>query len=153
MINDKFSFKVTKEPDKTIVQLDGAIDEDTVFDELHHLDSPVIFDFKNVTSINSCGIRTWVNFLKDLGTKKVFYMQCPPLIVRQMNMVPSFMGNATVLSVFVPYVCDKCESEKLVKVGSEQFKSNLEDAMKCDQCNEGDMELDGHPQQYFAFAK
>lgn len=151
--NEKFRYEVTQGQHGNVVFLYGVIDEDTVFDELKAVDGPLVFNFRNVASINSCGIRTWVNFLKELEGKTIYYEECPPLIVRQMNMVPSFMGNAQVLSVFVPYVCDNCETEDFALVQGEQLKQPLQEAFPCNHCGQGEMELDGHPQQYLAFSK
>ena len=117
---------------------------------------PMVINFKGITSINSCGIRTWVNFLKDLQGTEITYEECPPLIVRQMNMVPSFLGHAKVSSIFVPYVCESCEAEKMILVTADKFGNGnptIPESMKCESCKTGEMELDGNPKQYFAFAK
>lgn len=151
--NEKFTFQVVKNGDRNCVLLQGQIDEDTSFEDLTGVESPIVFNFKNLTAISSIGIRSWVNFLKDLAGKEIYYEECPPLIVRQMNMVPSFIGNAKVLSVFVPYVCEKCEQEKLVLIGEAQLGKNVTESFPCESCKQGSMEIDGHPQQYFAFAK
>jgi hypothetical protein len=151
--DDKFNFKVVKNGDRNCVLLQGQIDEDTSFEELVGVESPIVFNFKNLTGISSIGIRSWVNFLKELSGKDISYEECPPLVVRQMNMVPSFIGSAKVLSVFVPYVCEKCEQEKLVLLNESQFGMKVTEAFPCEACKQGEMEIDGHPQQYFAFAK
>jgi hypothetical protein len=154
--NEKFKFEATSSTGRKVVMLRGVIDEDTDFEPIKKLGSPLVFNFKGVTSINSCGIRTWVNFLKELGKTEISYEECPPLIVRQLNMVPSFLGTARVLSVFVPYVCDNCETEKLMPVAADKFAKgtiNVPEAFTCDNCKKGEMELDGQREQYFAFAK
>lgn len=153
MINEKFKYEIGEGNLGNTVFLHGNIDEDTVFDDLKGVDSPMVFNFRNVASINSCGIRNWVNFLKELEGRQIVYEECPPLIVRQMNMVPSFMGTAEVASVFVPYVCDNCDSEQFVLVQGDALKNPLQETFQCTSCNQGEMELDGHPQQYLAFTK
>lgn len=150
---EKFRLQIAKSEGKNVVFLHGVIDEDTVFDEIQKLEGPIILNFKDVTSVNSCGIRNWVNFLKSLSGSQIYYQECPPLIVRQMNMVPSFVGHAHVLSVFAPYICDNCEQEKLVLIGEDLFDKEMEESFPCTACNQGAMELDGHPKQYMAFAK
>jgi len=154
--NEKFRFDTSNKDGRKVVVMRGVIDEDTDFEALKKVGAPLIFNWKGVTSINSCGIRTWVNFLKELGKAEIAYEECPPLIVRQLNMVPSFMGPAKVLSVFVPYVCDECETEKLVAVTADKFAKGgaaVQEAITCDKCKKGEMELDGQREQYFAFAK
>ena len=151
--NEKFKFEPAVKDGRKVVVLKGVIDEDTNFEGIKKLGNPLVFNFRHLAAINSCGIRTWVNFLKELGHVQIAYEECPPLVVRQMNMVPSFVGHATVTSVFVPYVCESCEKEKLVLVGSNDFAKVPETAGTCASCENGEMELDGHPQQYFAFAR
>ncbi len=151
--NEKFTFELVKNDGRNCVLLQGQIDEDTSLEDLLEIDSPIVFNFKNLSGISSIGIRSWVNFLKELGSKEIYYEECSPLIVRQMNMVPSFLGNSKVLSVFVPYVCEQCETEKLVLVMENQFGKNIKESFPCEACKQGEMELDGHPQQYFAFTK
>lgn len=151
--NEKFSFQVVKSGEHNVVLLQGQIDEDTSFEGIKEVAAPLVFNFKNLTGISSIGIRTWVNFLKELSGKEMYFEECSPLVVRQMNMVPSFLGSATVKSVFVPYVCENCEKEKLVLVKQDQFGKNVTESFPCESCKQGEMELDGHPQQYFAFAK
>jgi hypothetical protein len=150
--NEKFKFEQTIKGDRKVIALKGVIDEDTNFDALSQLSGAVTFNFKGVTSINSLGIRSWVNLLKELASAEVSYEACPPLIVRQMNMVPSFLGKGKVLSVFVPYICESCETEALALAEAAQF-SNLAKKFPCESCKKGEMEFDGHPEQYFAFLK
>lgn len=154
--NEKFKFEMANQNGKKVVRLKGIIDEDTDFEPIKKFGLPLAFNFKEVTAINSIGIRTWVNFVKELGTSGISYEECPPLIVRQMNMVPSFVGGAQVASVYAPYVCEECDKEKLVAVTADKFgggNPQIPESFKCEFCGKGDMELDGHPQQYFAFAK
>lgn len=152
---DKFHFEMKPRGDKKVIHLAGVIDEDTSFEDIKKLGGPFVFNFKNLENVNSLGIRTWVNFLKELGKVQIVYEECPPLVVRQMNMVPSFLGGAQVLSVFVPYVCDACDTEKLVLMQGEQLAdiSSIPEVFKCETCKKGEMELDGHPDQYFAFLR
>ena len=153
--NEKFYLEHRTRENQNIFLLRGTIDEDTTFDEIAKYQGPYVFNFKEITSINSCGVRSWVNFIKSLGKQSVAYEECPPVIVRQMNMVPSFVGPANVLSVYVPYVCDGCDTEKTVLVNRSQFSGKLQIASSfpCDSCKKNEMVVDGQPDQYFAFLK
>jgi len=153
--NEKFKMDQTVTDDIRTIMMRGIIDEDTSFDPIGHTEGEIIINFKGVTAINSCGVRNWVNLIKSMSERDIFYEECPPLIVRQMNMVPSFVSHAQVISVFAAYVCDKCDDEKLILINHKAFKNsaNIPEAMPCDSCEEGEMEFDGLPQQYFAFAK
>jgi anti-anti-sigma regulatory factor len=153
MINDRFKIDIATEDGVQKVFLRGNIDEDADFESIKKITGTIVINFKDVKSINSCGIRTWVNFLKDISGRQVVYEECPPIIVRQMNMVPSFLGTAKVTSVYVPYVSDETDEEKLVLFSADKFTAagfTLPDTIEGD---DGEMELDGNPQQYFAFSK
>ena len=154
--DEKFKVEQVMLGNLQVVLLNGVIDEDTDLSALNKMQGPLTFNFKGVTSINSCGVRNWVNFIKAIEGREISYEECPPLIVRQMNMVPSFTGQAQVRSVFVNYVCDKCEKEKWVLISSDEFKTgakNIKETLPCDCNGKGEMEFDGHPKQYFAFSK
>lgn len=150
--HDKFKFEQLIKGDTKVVMLTGVIDEDTDFTPLSKMGESLTINFKGVDSINSLGVRAWVNFLKSMGDKEIIFEECPPIIVRQMNMIPSFTRGATVQSVYVPYVCDSCDTESLVLVESSEF-SNVAETATCEHCNKGEMEFDGTPEQYFAFSK
>lgn len=156
MQNDKFTIeKITKEG-KTQICLKGVIDEDTDFTDIKKEQGPIHLNLSGITGINSLGIRMWVNFWRELSSTPVFYIECPPVIVRQMSMIPSFSGHAQVLSVYAPYVCNDCETEQLVLISSEQLMSNppqIPETLTCNQCKVGEMELDGSPRQYFSFKR
>ena len=155
MLDDKFKFELVKKDGTNFVFLNGIIDEDTKFDKLKEIESPLVLNFKDVTSINSLGVRNWVNLMKEMQEKQIFYAEATPLIVRQLNMIPSFLGNAKVLSAYAMYVCDNCEHEKLVMLNGDEFESageKLEQLVQCDSCGKEEMELDGDADQYFAFA-
>ena len=156
LINDQFNYEVVETEGRTLVNLFGIIDEDSEFTPLLKFkNSTLIFNFRGVTSVNSCGIRSWVNFLKLLSENPVEFIECPPVIVKQINMVPSFLGKASPISVFVPYVCDNCEFEKNQLVLVKDYKSGvpLPEKMHCEKCNSLEMEINGNVKQYFAFAK
>jgi len=151
-VNDKFRFEQVIKGDSKIVMLRGSIDEDTDFGPIGKLGDSLTFNFKGIDSINSLGVRAWVNFVKSMSDKEIFFEECPTIIVRQMNMIPSFLSGAKVLSVYVPYVCDSCDTENLVLVQNDQFEAVPETAA-CENCKKGEMEFDGQPEQYFAFTK
>ena len=156
MNEDKFTIQEKSIENQTVFFLQGLIDEDTDFSPLEKHSGPLHLNLSQVTGINSLGIRAWVNFWKQMGGKEIFYLECPPLIVRQMNMIPSFSGNAKVLSVFVPYVCDECEAEelKIIPCGESQWKlDEVSETVPCSQCVQGTMEADGGLKQYFSFKR
>jgi anti-anti-sigma regulatory factor len=153
MINDRFKIDIETANGQQKVFLRGNVDEDADFEAIKKIAGTITINFRDVKSINSCGIRSWVNFLKDIAGRQVVYEECPPIIVRQMNMVPSFLGAAKVVSVYVPYVSDETDEEKLILFTAEKFTSSGFSVPETIKEESGELELDGNPQQYFAFTK
>src|SRR5215470_6059192 len=120
------SWHIQSRPGTTFVEFFGEIDENVDFTELRHrLKGPMVFDLARVRRINSCGVREWVNFVRDLGRiveppAPLTFVACSPAIVTQLNMIYNFRGQATVQSFLAPYVCSSCETEeeKLLDVGA-----------------------------------
>ena len=153
---EKYKFEAVTNENRKIIYISGTIDEDTNFNPLLDFGKTLILNLSKIASINSCGIRNWVNFFKDLNNTQVIYEECTPLLVRQMNMIPSFLGKAHVASVFVPYLCATCEEEKIILVKEDKFNGGnikIEETLVCEKCQKGEMEFDGKPKQYFAFTK
>ncbi|MBX9768852.1 MAG: hypothetical protein K2X47_16385 [Bdellovibrionales bacterium] len=151
--------KVKKEPKGTSMyfELRGQIDEDVSFADLTADGaSQVILDLEGVTSVNSCGIREWVKWLKSFpaGTKCV-YVNCPKLVVDQMNMVAGFFPKgSTVESFYVPYYCESCSNETLIPfTNGKDFTGKAvtaPESVKCASCGQ-DAEIDVIEAKYFKF--
>jgi len=151
---DKFKSELTLKGDTLSIKLSGHINEDTLFPVPSIKQGNLVFNFSEVTYINSLGIRSWVNYLKNLGNFAVALEECPPQIVRQMIMTPSFAQNAKVLSIYVPYSCDDCNSKKTVLVERAEWEKTgkqISEKLHCDKCNENSLEMDGDSEQYVAF--
>ena len=108
--------EVTKKEDgdSNIFSFKGDIDEDANFTE-HSLKSlnKAVFDLEEVTAINSCGIREWINWLKTSPDTKLVFRNCPKIIVDQFNMVAGFFPmNGEIESFYVPYYCETSGSKK-----------------------------------------
>jgi hypothetical protein len=149
------SWRIKERPGFTTVEFTGEIDENADFGELRRrLKGPVVFHLAEVRRINSCGVREWVNFVRDLpGVTELTFTHCSPAIVTQLNMIYNFRGAAKVRSFYAPYVCDQCghEDEKLLDVQN-QFPSGPHKVpdYACEQCG-APMEFDDLPERYLSF--
>jgi DNA-directed RNA polymerase subunit RPC12/RpoP len=140
--------------DELHVELVGAIDEDTDFKELAGLEQKtMIFDFKQVNMINSCGIREWIRFVESIpGSTKLIYDNCPQIIIEQINMVHGFFRKgAEIRSFYAPYFCESCNKESKIHLKTEQIKNRKAPKVECPNCGSDDMEFDAIEAQYFAF--
>jgi len=149
------SWRIKERPGFTTVEFTGEIDENADFGELRRrLKGPVVFHLAEVRRINSCGVREWVNFVRDLpGVTELTFTHCSPAIVTQLNMIYNFRGTAKVRSFYAPYVCDQCgnEDEKLLDVQN-QFPTGPGKVpeFSCEQCG-AVMEFDDLPERYLSF--
>jgi hypothetical protein len=148
------SWRIKERPGLTTVEFVGEIDENADFAELRRkLRGPVAFQLAEVRRINSCGVREWVNFVRDLPhVSDLTFSHCSPAIVTQLNMIYNFRGHAKIRSFFAPYVCDACglEEEKLIDVASQAQAGGQLPAFGCSSCGAA-MEFDDLPERYLSF--
>jgi hypothetical protein len=167
------SWRIKERPGQTHVELFGEIDENADFAELRRrLKGVVVFHLAEVRRINSCGVREWVNFVRELGQSRadpddpddqesrvteLVLTHCSPAIVTQLNMIYNFRGQAKVRSFLAPYVCRACDHEEDVLLdvethfaGAGPVRSRRPPELTCEKCS-GKLELDDLPERYFSF--
>ncbi len=116
----------------------------------------VVFNFKNVSTVNSCGVRSWINFMRELqkDQQTIVFEECVPEIVMQINMIPSFKGKAFIKSVYGSLICDACgHDEKMLFESGKNLPSSIDQGiaeMACQQCK-APMQLEEVEEEYFAF--
>jgi hypothetical protein len=143
---------------RLVVQLRGEINENADFAELgRQLQGDVTLFLDGITRINSCGVREWVNFMRDLSLPSLVFAKCSPPVVMQLNAIYNFRGAARVESFMAPYVCETCHVDeyKLLEV-AEHFPDRGAGqavhvpAFRCARCR-GVMTFDELPERYLAF--
>ena len=136
----------------TRVALSGEIDEHADFAPLRErLQGDVELDLGEIRRINSCGVREWVNFVRDLpAARRLTFTACSTAVVTQLNMIYNFRGPARIRSFHAPYVCDACghDDDLLVEVG-EGGRVELP-APSCPRCG-AEMQFDDLPERYLSF--
>ena len=150
------SWRIRERPGMTTVEFVGEIDENADFADLRRrLRGPVAFMLGEVRRINSCGVREWVNFVRDLPhVTELTFSHCSPAIVTQLNMIYNFRGRAKIRSFCAPYVCDACgrEEEQLIDVPSQAGAAGRPSlpTFACPDCG-ATMEFDDLPERYLSF--
>ncbi len=151
------SLQISQNNGWEFVQYFGPINEEAevhLTQLLSKLGSKVVFNFKNVEYVNSCGVRAWINFMRELEKgRQVIFDECTPEIVMQVNMIPSFKSSASINSVYGSYKCDGCGSQKqvLFETGKNLPTSGNYPEIKCEQC-QAMMEMEEMEDEFFAFA-
>ncbi|WP_428267836.1 hypothetical protein [Haliangium sp.] len=154
------SWRLEEQAAGIMVEFFGEIDENVDFSALRRqLEGSVTFHLGAIRRINSCGVREWVNFVRDLPrVTSLTFTHCSPAIVTQLNMIYNFRGNADIESFYAPYVCDNCNAEvdKLLEVEA-QFPRNGQGravhempSFTCQRCQQP-MEFDDLPERYLSF--
>lgn len=153
----KFELKIDKNEDAAKIAIAGIIDEDVDF-SAYNLSgvNQLEFDLNGIKSINSCGIREWIKWLGTNSKAKMTYLNCPKIIVDQINMVDGFLPeNGKVLSFYVPYYNDENGSEKniLFRYGKEFDETGVTVPETVTDESGLAMEMDIIESKYFKFLK
>lgn len=160
MSGKKFSLAASTTEDVTFLKVRGVVDEDnTLGSSLKRIEGrTVIIDLSEVTRINSCGVRDWVNWLSELDARgtRIILVKCSPCIVNQVNLVNNFVGNGLVKSFYAPYYCARCDVEELVLLQVEAFAEMAQPVapgVRGQRCTHADCQMifDDIEAAYFAF--
>lgn len=153
----KLELRVEKTGNSVKCILVGDINEDVLFDmNVFSGVSRVDIDLKNVSGINSCGIREWVKWMQAAKATPLYFFECPKVFIDQVNMVDGFLPpNGKIMSFYVPYFCEESESEKIVlyTFGKEYDDSGLRPPREVKDDRGMMMEMDVIAAKYFKFLK
>lgn len=137
-----------------VFYLKGVINEFAKFTPLFEFEgSEMVLNLKDVTRINSTGVREWINALEKVDRSiEMYFEECPPIVVYQMTMIPNFTSRVKVKSVYAPYYCTECDNQEEILIDLRDF--NLEEKGlpegKCKECGH-DLEFDDDEESYFYF--
>ncbi len=125
-----------------VFYLSGILNEYADFSMLLRQQAPLKLNMREVSRLNSIGIRNLLKFLADWGPKPFEYQECPSEFIDQVNMIPALLGpkgHGTIATLFVPYECTGCDNEAEVLCKLSEFstvKTGGEPAVrKCPKCN------------------
>jgi len=151
-MSDVFRIDVSTERGRTRVTVSGVIDEHADLTAVEQVTGKVIeIDFAGVRRINSFGVRLWLNAMKKLQAPgvRIGFRGCPSVVVDQINMVHGFLGDAEVISIMVPRLCEACDrtADQPVEVASARAAGGVIPEFPCPGCGEP-MELDDVEHRY-----
>lgn len=137
------------------ITIGGVIDEQSDFKDLFSgLKDSVTIDMNTVEMINSCGVREWLQAIKEIPkATEVHYENCPPRIVEQINYISNFLGHGDILSFYAPYYCPKEKKDVNVLLTPADIKINdMPEApkQKCPDCKTP-LEFEDVEEEYFSF--
>jgi len=134
--------------DAALVRVAGTIDEHFPgFGDLAGA-SAVVIDVSAVEFMTSFGVARWIKSMAALPPSMYerYLAGCPPIFVEQLNMILNFDGGAKILSVKIPYTCNKCGAEidelvDVVAAGPQLAEGNLPEK-RCPRCSVGKLAVD-----------
>jgi len=153
--NDESGFSVERQElrDRTTLNLFGVIDEFADLSFFGKIHGKTYVDLSGIRRINSFGVRIWVDAVRQVseGTE-LYFINCSPPMVEQINMVQHFLGAGVMDSFQAPMICEACEQEVVVTERVEDIRNrdgHLAEHV-CPTCGTP-MVLDDLPDQYLAF--
>jgi hypothetical protein len=155
VVMSKKVIEITNEGSNYKVCLSGFLDEEVNFSECF-CESPqqIEVDFSKLKSINSCGIRGWILWLRQYSNCKIIYINCPKIIIDQINMVDGFLPkNVVINSFYVPYYSEISDSKKdiLFTYGKEFSENKVTPPNEIVDELGNPMEMDVLVKKYFKF--
>ncbi len=148
------TFKIEKilVPNMTTLIFSGSLNEDFVQSDIEiPQDILVRLNLKDLISINSCGVRDLINFLRRFpDSTKVEFEHCPAFFIQQVNMVGGILNKMrTIRSFYVPYV--EIETEEEISEFFETENLKIEDIPKILIKEGQSFEFDGPFDKFFRF--
>lgn len=154
-MSEKIKFDVQNNGNVSTVLIQGAIDEDFTTSFLQDVTGEsIVFDFQNLTLINSCGIREWIRLIENLNGKQITYSKCPKILIDQVNMVEGFFPDYCKIDTFyAPYYSEDKDEEVDVLLNVSEVGDDLKAPSRKDESSQEELEFDDIEAQYFAFIK
>jgi hypothetical protein len=142
-------------PGWTYLALSGALDRAPAPPRAR-LAPLVLVDLEGVGRVTSSGARELATWVEQLGgsSRNVVLVDCPPPVVALLNLIRSFLGTATVLSIRAPYYCEQCGAERALSIPVEALVGKDVPEAPPLLCEEDGATLvfDDIEKSYFAFA-
>ncbi len=156
----EMTYTIERKGEWDIVRLDGHISEASEFhfnEILSHIGSKCVLNLRGAVSINSSGIRSWINFIESASnSREVVLEELMPAMTAHLNVIPIFAGKAKVKSVYGHFVCGECKNKqlKLFEKGRNlPTPPNFTvETTKCSKCG-NKMEMEDFEEEYFSWVE
>lgn len=141
-----------------LVQLIGAVDDDANLEQaIGALPAPP-FELHvhcgQINRINSVGVKGWIKYFQGIQARQIplFFWDCSPPIVQQMNLVFNFLCGGKPVSVQASFSCESCDHIFLQTLQvAALYQSGFEvPDQKCPKCAAA-ASFDDLPKMYFKF--
>jgi hypothetical protein len=115
-----------------------------------------VIRLRDVDWVNSSGVRSWAHFMRTfVEGRDLSFDECSPAIMRQVNLVPSFLPAHSIRSFVVPYDCTSCQTKEDVLVAMPEARRMGAAALTpplCAKCGSA-MECEESLDEYLSFLR
>jgi hypothetical protein len=157
MALDTYTFRIENKAaaGRTRMQVFGVIDEHADLKQLSDVRGDVEVSLKGVRRINSFGVRAWIDAVRKIPKDtRLTFVECPPPVVDQINMVQGFLGHGKLVSFYSPMICEECDEQEdeLFMVDKCRELGGKLPKVTCKRCGNA-MEVDDLEEQYLLFVR
>jgi len=154
---DTYTFRIDTraEPGRVKMSISGVIDEHADLSPISDATGDLEISMKGVRRINSFGVRAWIDAIRKIPqATKLTFVECPPPVVDQINMVQGFLGHGKLISFYSPMICEECDEQQdeLFYVDKCRELGGKLPPVKCKRCGNA-MEVDDLEEQYLLFVR
>lgn len=154
---DTYKFRIDDSslPGRTRLSIFGVIDEHADLQPLAEVRGEVEISLKGVRRINSFGVRAWIDVVRQIPSDtRLTFIEVPPPVVDQINMVHGFLGHGVLISFYSPMICEECDEQEdeLFRVDICRELGGKLPLVKCKRCG-NPMEVDDLEEQYLLFVR
>jgi|SRR5690349_910202 len=151
-----FTLDVSQQDGEDVVTIGGVIDENADLTPLTRLGGrPVRLHVRGVRRINSFGVRSWIDAIRQIPpSTPIRIVHAPPPVVDQCNMVNGFFGHGRLESFYAPMTCSECDEQvdQLFETAACRANGGRLPATPCPRCGRN-MEVDDLEEQYLLFVR
>jgi hypothetical protein len=153
-VSDVFKAVVTTTFSNTQILLSGVLGEDSDLPEVKH-NLPIRVNFKNVTRINSRGVKIWYIWCRRFkAPTKISLEECPVSLINCFNMVKGSLTEIMQVDSFIVplYSVTTGERKDVLLVRGKNFSDDSVNVPQQKDSKGAIMEIDVHD-SYFSFLR
>jgi hypothetical protein len=158
LASDRNTFSIDRRDrsGKRVLYVSGVIDENANLSQLLALaNADVEVNLKGVRRINSFGVRAWIDTVRQISRDiRLEFVECPPPVIDQCNMVQGFLGHGVLRSFYAPMTCEECDEQldQLFETAQCRELGGKLPVTPCPRCSR-EMEVDDLEEQYLLFVR
>ncbi len=153
--DSSFQIEALTQGTHQLLSLSGVIDENADLSPIAQIEVDTEINLKEIRRINSFGVRAWIDAIRRIPAEvRLTFVECPPPVVDQCNMVTGFLGHGVLKSFYAPMTCEECDEQHNQLFDTQECRNNggKLPSTPCPRCGR-DMEVDDLEEQYLLFVR